>query len=729
MALSPKYITATDLCEVFIDKDSGLPLAGGQIQFWVDGARTTPKLVYELTGDPTNSQGGGYSYVPFPNPITLSNVGTIQDNNGNNVPLYYYPFDANGALELYYIVVLNANGVMQFTREAWPNAALEVDAPTETGSENQVLNPQFALVNFDTNLGLTIDVTGSGSSVYEIAPNWDLAVTYNGTGSVTINQVPIAGDTNYPGNPAYWLSVTSTAAITGLKLQQRFLHTAGIWAQTNNASNGWLSSTITISPNTTVTMNYVPYVGAATQLLSAANPTVAPQAYTSSVQLPPSTDVTDSEIAYVKLEIQLPVNQSLQISNVQIVTSPENIGSVAYIQDSWNKQVSMLYSYYNSGLQFKPTKSFLVGWDFPLNPAQINGDSGTIPAGANRSAYAWDQTIIYSGTSGAVSYSRAPSGALRVTAGADVKLALVQYLPAAEARKILNQPVSAMVSALTDDSLGVPATISLWYTDSAGNLPSCDTGTYQSIVQSLDNNGMVSTFNNPSVGTWTQVPRAQGFDARFQIQTAGDINFNYYGFNGWYLNSPSVADTATFFAIVIGIGNLSNTKYIDFNSVSLVPGTIPTVPAAQTVDSVLAECQRYYWKTYPAATTAPNGATTGMMLYPGNYAYSGGVTYYFGASFNIVYPIQMRTTPALSFYGNAGTANEIAVVLDYNGGSDTTNYSTVTTPVWTFTNGTKSLSAQLTTIAGTPPSVSGVYNVDVTMRFFVKADARLGIVN
>lgn len=116
MALDSRYVTTTSLEEIFVDKDTGELLANGTITFYEDDNRAVPKLVYELTGAPPN-----YTYTAFPNPITLSSVGTVQDNGGTNTPIYYFPYDANGDVQLYYIVVKNSDGVVQFTREGFPN--------------------------------------------------------------------------------------------------------------------------------------------------------------------------------------------------------------------------------------------------------------------------------------------------------------------------------------------------------------------------------------------------------------------------------------------------------------------------------------------------------------------------------------------------------------------------------------------------------------------------------
>ena len=62
-----------------------------------------------------------HTYVALPNPLRLSAVGTVQDANGNNVLPFYFPYDEQGNVELYYLTVESMDGQLQFTREAWPN--------------------------------------------------------------------------------------------------------------------------------------------------------------------------------------------------------------------------------------------------------------------------------------------------------------------------------------------------------------------------------------------------------------------------------------------------------------------------------------------------------------------------------------------------------------------------------------------------------------------------------
>ena len=141
--LDALYISASDLESYFVDKDTGLPLSGGQIFFYSDENRSMLKPIYTISGSAPN-----YSYIQLPNPLTLSAVGTIQDASNNNVPLYYYPYNTDGDVELYYIVVKSAGGVVQFTREAWPpNVVGSSESSDANGILNFIPNGQFLLHN------------------------------------------------------------------------------------------------------------------------------------------------------------------------------------------------------------------------------------------------------------------------------------------------------------------------------------------------------------------------------------------------------------------------------------------------------------------------------------------------------------------------------------------------------------------------------------------------------
>ena len=137
MSLNPLYITAPSLQSYFVDKDLGTPLAQGKIFFYRDTNRTQPKPVYTL-----QNNSGNYTYVPLANPLILSSVGTPVDAYGQDIIIYYYPWDDEGNLDLYYIVVQNSLGVPQFIRQAWPNPNAS-ETNSETGLINFIPNGQM----------------------------------------------------------------------------------------------------------------------------------------------------------------------------------------------------------------------------------------------------------------------------------------------------------------------------------------------------------------------------------------------------------------------------------------------------------------------------------------------------------------------------------------------------------------------------------------------------------
>jgi hypothetical protein len=138
MALDTRYIPSKYFQEGILDKDTGCLLAAGVVKFYADNARTTPKEVFRISGSPPN-----YTYTSIGTEVTLSAIGTFQDGSGNDIVPYFFPYDSNGNLELYYITVESAGGVPQFTQEGVPNLA---DRDVEgTDVNNYISNGQFLL--------------------------------------------------------------------------------------------------------------------------------------------------------------------------------------------------------------------------------------------------------------------------------------------------------------------------------------------------------------------------------------------------------------------------------------------------------------------------------------------------------------------------------------------------------------------------------------------------------
>lgn len=159
--LNPAYISSTPLQWFFINKDDASPLAGGIVTFYSQTNPTVLKPVYQLD----NSSPTGFSILN--DPITLTAVGTFADDNGNDIIPYFYPFDADGNVELYYITVYSSGGVLQFTRMDWPPNMSEGGGEEVTNEIiNYVANGQFLLHNlFPTTATITTDETDTVSYI------------------------------------------------------------------------------------------------------------------------------------------------------------------------------------------------------------------------------------------------------------------------------------------------------------------------------------------------------------------------------------------------------------------------------------------------------------------------------------------------------------------------------------------------------------------------------------
>jgi hypothetical protein len=192
MSIDPRYLASKVLQQYLVDNRSGLPLAGGQVYFYRDADKVTPKPVYTISGN-----GPDYTFIELPNPCILSSVGTFQ-YNGNDIIPYYYPYlDDGTTLDLYYVVVQNYQGADQFTRAAWPPDAAGSEMPTPTNSvlANIIPNGQFLLHN---NLVATDNEAQAGSNIIAQG-GWTFELTPDVL--LSDNTVEFIAIPNYVSNP------------------------------------------------------------------------------------------------------------------------------------------------------------------------------------------------------------------------------------------------------------------------------------------------------------------------------------------------------------------------------------------------------------------------------------------------------------------------------------------------------------------------------------------------
>lgn len=643
MALNPLYVVLNYLQEYFVDKQTGLPLSGGKVYFWHDNNRNSLKPVYQLTSSPT------YSYTALPNPMTLSNAGTFVDNSGNDISVYAYPYDAAGEPDNYYIQVFAAGeapppiGTPMLTREAVPGV-VSATGPGQTGQsglQNALANSQFGEVLFDPDLGMTISYT-AGTQTIEVAPGWFIEIIATSGGSLNIAQNTLPGTANAVTNPPYSLTITPTGLnISSLILYQRFEGNPGIFA------NGFISGGFALAPGSPLTfLYYEDSIGVRTQIVNNSNTSGAWEYTSGTVPLGISTNPGTAPSAYVDIQIVLNTALPTTISSIQVIGMAENIPNIPYTETPLNEQKSDLFYYWQPKLEAKPIPSYLIGWDFPMNPAQFAGTAvGPIATGNNGSFYAWDQTIVFQSIDSAITVDRAANGAIVLTAtGAASQVAIIQYLEQAQARELLNGRCCVKLKGQTSD-IAQRGTISLWA--KTGALPIVDSPTYQSIVATLGVNGAVATQN----GTWSQLSRDSLGAAEFSLlQISTELSFS-----GWTDNVASpLADTAEYFAIVIGFDEVALGESIQINWIGLNSGDIPTQPAPKSASETLLDCQRYYWKTFEnsAVPVTAIGINTGEIEWTAQAAtVNSSVTVEFGTI--------MSRIPTMTLY-NPVNANAFA---------------------------------------------------------------------
>lgn len=668
MAIEPintLYIPAFSIQELLNDKDTGLPLSGGVVTFYRDNQRISRKQVFQISGDSPN-----YTFTSLGSQLELSSTGEFVDTFGNPVVPYFYPYDSEGEIDLYYVTVYSQDAVFQLAREAVPYVKVESDegeAVANTTS-NQISNPQFVEVLFDTYATNTVTYDVAGSQVTPIAPGWDLVTT--GTGTVTVTWIDSLSATT-PSVPSYALQFSSAGLTTAYQIRQRFEHSPNLFYGEYVSS-----SFVALTPSvTSLVVSYVPSAGGNNVTLNEVDLTETGSYTTYSaitlINGPVNTD--NSEVGYVDILLTIQPTVMVAVTSFQLLTVVDGTvipADVVFEQESSARQVDHLFHYYSPILKYKPIPSYLVGWDFPLNPAQALGSSvsATTLGAANLSYYVWDQTILFQSVDASVSVARrSTTGGIEFKCtGATSSFAVIQYLPQKQAREILADRIAVALRGVSDNPTPIKVTVSLYYTTDAA-LPVLQVSPYGSPSYSLVSavnatTGVPTVGGGGNYGNWVKVERSESV-ATFNLSFS---NEDYY-FNGWDDVARVGADTATFFAIVIGFSQLTSaaTPVIVMDYCSLMAGDVATRPAPQTTDEVLRECQYYYESSYnldvvPGAATQQSSAIFSTQIAFGSP--NGSV---YPAMFSEDYSVVKRTNnPSLSLYSaSSGAIGTVEVEL------------------------------------------------------------------
>jgi hypothetical protein len=135
-----QFLLEPGLQEIYRDKDTGLPLSGGTIEYFRDVSRTEQKPVFKLSGTPADP-----IFIELPNPLPLTQIGSVSDGSGVDIKPYYLPINEDGTQDLYYVEVRDSSGILQFTREGWPQQIDTSEGGDLNDIENYVENGQFLM--------------------------------------------------------------------------------------------------------------------------------------------------------------------------------------------------------------------------------------------------------------------------------------------------------------------------------------------------------------------------------------------------------------------------------------------------------------------------------------------------------------------------------------------------------------------------------------------------------
>lgn len=378
MAIDPHYIPAFSIEDVILDKDTGATLSGGKVYFEQDNQRGTLKPVYQITGTSPN-----YTFVPLPNPVILSSIGTFEDALSNPVIPYFYPYDAELNPEYYYIKVLSSEDVPQFTREAQPFLAESSDDAILSAITNEISNPQFAVVNFDTTTAATFTYTlGAGDNqILDMAPDWGLVVSVPSSGTVTVAQLKPTGSLNILTNPATILNITSTG-LSKLQLTTRIYGSPNLWGS-GFLSTSFVAKTYSGTP-VILNMYYSQSNGTVIdqQLASATLPSSGNyEQFNGTATIPISNSSDTFPNGYIDIYFDIPLGVQIDITSIMVAYSVETaIPELHYDQESVARQIDHLYHY---AYPIVPIGSIISFWgfDLPLHYLDCTG------AAINRIAY------------------------------------------------------------------------------------------------------------------------------------------------------------------------------------------------------------------------------------------------------------------------------------------------------------------------------------------------------
>lgn len=526
---------------------------------------------------------------------------------------------------------------------------------TSFSTDNQISNPQFALINFTSPFTLN----SISSQIIKVAPDWFLHLT--GTGNVTLTQILLNSSVIDPTNASYALQIQLSGSWTNAFLSQRFNKNGVLW------SNTFVSSSImALSGNAPQNISAILVDSQGNNLTTVLNTTALTETfneYPGVGEIGNSINTDFPPSAYIEYQLSLPNNCNITLTSVQLISGDVNI-TYPYEQTTIERQIDHTFHYYQPLINYKPISSLLTAWDFGLNPAQF-GSSKSV---TTTPSYVWDQTIMASAVN-TVNITRfgAQFGAIEATTTVDTEsFYLLQYLSDSEAVQTSLNNVSVNIEAYSLINPAVVVRVYLFNGNTSSSIPTLPT-----TIGTLAATGIFTL----TAANWTAIPLADGYSNFYTLPLSA---INNVGFPNFLSDGIFYSNGTKNFAIVVTFTcPIAGTEVI-INSISCVPGEIPTRPAPQTADEVLRECQYYFLSTFPPGVTpADNAGLAGGPTLSIQRTAAGAVN-----PFVIEFSSPMRVNPVyppLFYNPTSGAAGQILNITTGASYSSTSAQSSATT--------------------------------------------------
>ena len=205
---------------------------------------------------------------------------------------------------------------------------------TSFSTDNQISNPQFALINFTSPLTLN----SISSQIIKVAPDWFLHLT--GTGNITLTQVLLNSSVLDPTNASYALQIQLSGSWTNAFLSQRFNRNGVLW------SNTFVSSSITaLSGNAPQNISAILVDSQGHNLTTVLNTTALTETfneYPGVGQIGNSINTDFPPTAYIEYQLSLPNNCNITLTSVQLISGDVNI-TYPYEQTTIERQIDQPY--------------------------------------------------------------------------------------------------------------------------------------------------------------------------------------------------------------------------------------------------------------------------------------------------------------------------------------------------------------------------------------------------